>query len=494
MLLPWTLQGHKLFRAILVIQWVVTIVIGVVTGNVVSPAILGAFIVGLPLFLSFTYTENALSSHAVAIAVQMMTALHIHQSFGLVEIHFEIFMSLALLAVFRDWKVILSATAVIGIHHISFYVLQLNDAGVHIYAPDNINIGILLLHAFFAVAEGAVLMYMTKQAHEEGVGAVALSNVIKKVVADPSKLDLTVSISNDYAILKPFAELVSKLKQLIAISSETAAEVSNASEQILIATQELSRSITARSEEITDISNASNDISGRIQETSKLADEVSAKSIDTKARSENAHGSVNNTNKLISSLRGKLNDAAENSKELSEWSASIANAMNTITSISEQTNLLALNAAIESARAGEHGRGFAVVADEVRNLAINSKQNAENISGITSKLVENTNSTLVSMEHCVGLVDEAVSAADTAANDMLNIIDSVTQVSTNMTTISEAADSQGATSSTISARTGDAQKGAENEVVISQELEAQVSALSSLSEQMKLATLRFKVD
>ncbi len=494
MLLPWTFQGHKLFRVILIIQWIVTIVIGIVTGDVLSAAILGTVIVAVPLFLSFSYIQSALSTHAIAIAVQMMTALHIHQSFGLVEIHFEIFMSLALLAVFRDWKVILSATGVIAVHHILFYILQLNEFSVHIFSPSNISIGILLLHAFFAVCEGAVLMYMTKQAHDEGIGAVALSDVIKKVVKDPQQLDLTVSISNDYPILKPFADLVSKLKQLIAISSETAAEVSNASEQILIATQELSRSITERSEEITDISNASNDISGRIQETSKLADEVSAKSLDTKARSENAHGSVRNTNELIASLRGKLNDAAENSKELSEWSASIANAMNTITSISEQTNLLALNAAIESARAGEHGRGFAVVADEVRNLAINSKQNAENISGITSKLVENTNSTLASMEHCVGLVDNAVSAADTAANDMLTIIDSVSQVSSNMTTISEAADSQGATSSTISARTGDAQKGAENEVVISQELEAQVSALSSLSEQMKMATLRFKVE
>ena len=494
MLLPWTLQGHKLFRIILVIQWVATLVIGWVTGNVLSAAIVGTFIVAVPLILSFVHTENPLSTHAVAIGVQLMTALHIHQSFGLVEIHFEIFMSLALLAVFRDWKVILSATGTIAVHHILFYILQLNEVGAHIFSPDNISIGILLLHAFFAVCEGAVLMFMTKQAHNEGIGAVALSNVIEKVVKDPQQLDLTVSIGNDYPILRPFAELVSKLKQLIAISSETAAEVSNASEQILIATQELSRSITERSEEITDISNASNDISSRIQETSKLAEEVSTKSMDTKARSENAHGSVSNTNELISSLRGKLNDAAVNSKELSEWSASIANAMNTITSISEQTNLLALNAAIESARAGEHGRGFAVVADEVRNLAINSKQNAENISGITSKLVENTNSTLASMEHCVGLVDEAVSAADTAANDMLTIIDSVAQVSSNMTTISEAADSQGATSSTISARTGDAQKGAENEVVISQELEAQVSALSSLSEQMKLATLRFKVE
>ena len=47
-----------------------------------------------------------------------------------------------------------------------------------------------------------------------------------------------------------------------------------------------------------------------------------------------------------------------------------------------------MNASIEAARAGDVGKGFAVVADEIRLLADSSKDAANNIQSIATKVIE----------------------------------------------------------------------------------------------------------
>ena len=122
----WVSEGHKIFRGVLVAQLVAAIIIGLVTGELFIAFWLGIPIIALPLFLSFNQPEAEISAHAMGIGTQLMTALHIHQAFGLTEVHFEIFSLLAVLAVFRNWKVIASAVVVIAVHHIGFFLLQVN--------------------------------------------------------------------------------------------------------------------------------------------------------------------------------------------------------------------------------------------------------------------------------------------------------------------------------------------------------------------------------
>ena len=81
----------------------------------------------------------------------------------------------------------------------------------------------------------------------------------------------------------------------------------------------------------------------------------------------------------------------------------IGAAVEIITNIAEETNLLSLNASIEAARAGEQGRGFAVVADQVRKLAEQSRDAATEISMVISKLMDNSN---ISVETMNGVLDD----------------------------------------------------------------------------------------
>ena len=104
-------------------------------------------------------------------------------------------------------------------------------------------------------------------------------------------------------------------------------------------------------------------------------------------------------NKSLEDMETLVNKAMENTEVGNQMMAAAEKQQNSseramnitdiILSISSQTNLLSLNASIEAARAGEAGRGFAVVANEISNLAAQTKDSTEQITGILHELMDN---------------------------------------------------------------------------------------------------------
>src|ERR1700733_878300 len=77
----------------------------------------GGIITSFPVFLARTQPGKTLTRQVIAIGQMLMSALLIHLTGGRIETHFHIFGSLAFLAFYRDWKVLLSATIVVAIDH-----------------------------------------------------------------------------------------------------------------------------------------------------------------------------------------------------------------------------------------------------------------------------------------------------------------------------------------------------------------------------------------
>lgn len=80
--------------------------------------VLGGLIVALPVALAFLRPGWTLTRHAIAVGQTLMSALLIHLSGGRIETHFHIFASLGILAFYRDWTVLGSATGVVVADHL----------------------------------------------------------------------------------------------------------------------------------------------------------------------------------------------------------------------------------------------------------------------------------------------------------------------------------------------------------------------------------------
>ena len=79
--------------------------------------LLGGAITSLPIYLAIQHPGKVRTRHTIAICQMLTGALLIHLTGGRIETHFHVFGSLAFLACYRDWHVIVSATVVVAFDH-----------------------------------------------------------------------------------------------------------------------------------------------------------------------------------------------------------------------------------------------------------------------------------------------------------------------------------------------------------------------------------------
>jgi signal transduction histidine kinase len=123
-------RTDRLFAKLMLFQWLA----GIVTAIWISPRtwigsesqlhwhvwaalFIGGAITSFPVWLAWKQPGRTETRHAIAIGQMLTSALLIHLSGGRVETHFHVFGSLAFLAFYRDWRVIISATVVVAADH-----------------------------------------------------------------------------------------------------------------------------------------------------------------------------------------------------------------------------------------------------------------------------------------------------------------------------------------------------------------------------------------
>lgn len=132
-----------------------------------------AWIIGLPAalvptLLAWPQPGGVVVRIAVGAAFMVLSALHIHQMHGLIEMHFGIFVLLAFLVYFRDWTPIVTGAAIIAVHHLGFNFLQVGGYPVYVF-EHNAGLRIALLHAAYVVFESAILIFLAEKLRREAV-------------------------------------------------------------------------------------------------------------------------------------------------------------------------------------------------------------------------------------------------------------------------------------------------------------------------------------
>jgi two-component system sensor histidine kinase/response regulator len=208
----------RIFSGLLLLQWVA----GIAAAYWISPLtwigaasqthlhvwaaiVLGGIIAVPPALLAWWQPGRALTRHVIAVAQMLASALLIDVTGGRIETHFHVFGSLAFLAFYRDWRVLVTATVVVAGDHFLRGVWWPQS----VFGSANVAYWRWLEHAGWVVFEDIFLIYACWRSQTE----------MREIALRRAQLE----VSNDlieHAVVERTAELAASNRDLEAQIAE----------------------------------------------------------------------------------------------------------------------------------------------------------------------------------------------------------------------------------------------------------------------------------
>ncbi len=123
-------RTDRMFAVLMILQWIGAVIAALTLSpktwngseshthpHVWLALLLGGGLASLPVYLAWAFPGRVVTRHVIALAQIMFSSLLIHISGGRIETHFHVFGSLAFLAFYRDWKVLVPATVAVAVDH-----------------------------------------------------------------------------------------------------------------------------------------------------------------------------------------------------------------------------------------------------------------------------------------------------------------------------------------------------------------------------------------
>ncbi len=334
---------------------------------------------------------------------------------------------------------------IVSINNASTRMLEKTEQGIGVLQEqmsDGVNNRIMVLSAISILL--LVVLMVSFLALLNHIAFKPLRNAVDtldQVAEGNLQVDIQVKGKNEVSqLLAALKIMIEKLRDQIHHISNSTVELSSASEQMAVVTEQTQIGVSQQQTETVQVAAAVTEMMTTLQEVAGNTTAAMEAARNADRETQEGKADVGRTIESITAVAGDVQEAAEVIGQLDIDTTAIGSVLDVIRGIAEQTNLLALNAAIEAARAGEAGKGFAVVADEVRSLANRTQHSTQEIQDIIERLQTNARSAVNVMttgcEKTNASVEQATGAG-TTLESMNQAISTITDMNIQIASASE---------------------------------------------------------
>ena len=483
-------RADKVMLATGALGALVCIAIGAATGGLLTALFVGVPASLVPFALYRMLPGSLVSRLACASAFMVFAALLIQLTGGLAEAHFSIFVLLAFLLYYRDWRPVVVAAALIAVHHLTFNFMQAADLGVFVFST-GANFNTVLVHAAFVVAEAGLLVYMSIGLRSEAMQAARVGEAAERIGSG----DLASVIASDAGmpLLAAMETMRNRLAQTVSLLVTESASAQKVADALVVNSEHVTAATGQQSEATQRMASAVQELTASIQQIAQNAEEASERVQRSGKSADHGVAVMDNLAGEIRQTGEAIHDVETSMQQIGAQFENVKAIVALIKDIADQTNLLALNAAIEAARAGEQGRGFAVVADEVRKLAERTRLATEDIARTVDSMQASKDSALISVANTVSTAQRGVDQVGEVSGSIASVSSEISAMMTIVVGISESMKEQTQAATDIAAGVEQVAALADSTAATAAEDRATAARLNAMAQSLVDAGSQFRV-